>query len=554
MTLFDIAERRKIGTTKSLASFLSFNSDSSAIDAVFSDGQVLRITVPTLQEQTGVKLEAFSQIVRGVSRGSSDPNLFFTFEQNRAVMRSFSSPNYLELLAENVSQPNDFKILNTPEFRLTLVNRNNAIELRAGPTASKLLTLPTDQVQSIAVTPDGKFLLACYSDLSKPLAKPQVSIWSVSSLFQANNLSNATITQCSRDGLLVAIGELNQVHLLDAKSHKAKLSIATKHPHVTAIAYHPNGQSLATVGADGKLCIWSTADGKLIRESAALGSPAGALDFSPEGKRIAIGVGDRVDVVDSEGLQSVFQLSKHTDNVNDVKFDSSGERLVSTGDDGIVALWDTTKGTLISEWQSQGDSITRAAWTPNDEEIAVIAIPQRLRTYLVAETRTRTVSKCVMVIEERTRTNNVPVTKTITRTKRVPYTEVVETKEKQEVEVEVDGEKRKATVEVSVPKTITKYQEVEYTENVTEVQQVTESYTVQVPKTVFEEVAYTVLVPVVHQFKTPAAESSGKPRVELLQVSEMASKAKWIPKQAVFLIHFNTPRTDFDYSSGPTVV
>ncbi len=129
------------------------------------------------------------------------------------------------------------------------------------------------------------------------------------------------------------------------------------------------------------------------------------MDFSPDGKRIAIGVGDRVDVVDSEGLQSVFQLSKHTDNVNDVKFDSSGERLVSTGDDGIVALWDTTKGTLISEWQSQGDSITRAAWTPNDEEIAVIAIPQRLRTYLVAETRTRTVSKCVMVIELRTRTN-----------------------------------------------------------------------------------------------------------------------------------------------------
>ncbi len=41
----------------------------------------------------------------------------------------------------------------------------------------------------------------------------------------------------------------------------------------------------------------------------------------------------------------------------------------------------------------------------------------------------------------------------------------------------------------------------------------------------------TVLVPVVHQFKAPAAESSGKPRVELLRVSEMASKAKWIPKR-----------------------
>ncbi len=49
------------------------------------------------------------------------------------------------------------------------------------------------------------------------------------------------------------------------------------------------------------------------------------------------------------------------------------------------------------------------------------------------------------------------------------------------------------------------------------IQQVEKTYTVQVPKTVFEEVAYTVLVPVVHQFKTPAAESSGKPRVELLQ-------------------------------------
>ncbi len=97
----------------------------------------------------------------------------------------------------------------------------------------------------------------------------------------------------------------------------------------------------------------------------------------------------------------------------------------------------TPKGTLISEWQSQGDSITRAAWTPNDEEncghrhpATVADLPRRrnansnsLKMRDGAETRDKN-GEC---------SANDNRTKTRTRT----VSETVETTEQREVEVEL---------------------------------------------------------------------------------------------------------------------
>ncbi len=148
---------------------------------------------------------------------------------------------------------------------------------------------------------------------------------------------------------------------------------------------------------------------------------------------------------------------------------------------------------------------------------------------------------------------NVPETK-ITRTKRVPYTEMVKRKNNGKWKLKLTEKNEKPPLKCQFPKWSPSTGRAIHGDR-KEVQQVEEDLHRAGSENSFEEVAYKRSGACRSSIQDACGASSGKPRVELLQ-----SFPKWprrpsgSPKLAAFLIHFNTPRTDFDYSSGPTVV
>ena len=73
------------------------------------------------------------------------------------------------------------------------------------------------------------------------------------------------------------------------------------------------------------------------------------MAFSPDGKRIASGSGDKtVRVWDAATGQPVGQpLTGHTDGVTSVAFSPDGKRIVSGSDDKTVRVWDAATGQPI---------------------------------------------------------------------------------------------------------------------------------------------------------------------------------------------------------------
>jgi WD40 repeat protein len=103
---------------------------------------------------------------------------------------------------------------------------------------------------------------------------------------------------------------------------------------VHAVAFSPDGRSLATASDDRTSCVWDVATG--ARQARFVGHAGAVLSvaFSPDGSRVATGSSDstvRVWSVASSDVDLV--LRGHRGAVRDVAFDGD-ERLVSLGDDG----------------------------------------------------------------------------------------------------------------------------------------------------------------------------------------------------------------------------
>ena len=59
---------------------------------------------------------------------------------------------------------------------------------------------------------------------------------------------------------------------------------------VNALAFHPVHGTFATGGGDGVVALWDAQTKRRVRQYQTLGASVAALDFSPDGRFLAIGV------------------------------------------------------------------------------------------------------------------------------------------------------------------------------------------------------------------------------------------------------------------------
>jgi RNA polymerase sigma factor (sigma-70 family) len=196
-------------------------------------------------------------------------------------------------------------------------------------TGARLRSLSADmyQVFRLAFSPDGKSLaaVACGNpDFSPPVGSRSeiVSLWDVGT---------------------------GRLHELEGHTGGA-----------TSLAFAPDGKVLATGGHDGTLLLWDTATRKRLRAVTIAeevyfhrkgnGIDSGgirALAFAPDGKTIASANHDgTVRLFEAATGKQLRVLRGHANSVADVVFSPDGKTLASAGADQAVRLWDATTGAL----------------------------------------------------------------------------------------------------------------------------------------------------------------------------------------------------------------
>jgi WD40 repeat protein/tRNA A-37 threonylcarbamoyl transferase component Bud32 len=118
-----------------------------------------------------------------------------------------------------------------------------------------------------------------------------------------------------------------------------------------ALAYSPDGALLATSGADHTVRLWESATGAELRRIATPDRSVMALAFSPDGRTLA-GAGNasgpeargEVTLWDAASGRELRTFRGHTKWVGTVCFSPDGRRLASTGGDDLVKVWDPAAG------------------------------------------------------------------------------------------------------------------------------------------------------------------------------------------------------------------
>lgn len=153
-----------------------------------------------------------------------------------------------------------------------------------------------------------------------------------------------TVVEFSPDGRTVAVtGEGGTAEVRDASSgRRVRAPLPGMGSPAQAMAFSPDGGRLAVADLEGRLRVMDLRSGK-VRSGSRFPASALHLSFSPDGKLLAIGLGDRgTELRESRTLRTVARLRRGSGADGDrwVRFSPDGRLLAASSYGGDTQLWD----------------------------------------------------------------------------------------------------------------------------------------------------------------------------------------------------------------------
>ena len=149
----------------------------------------------------------------------------------------------------------------------------------------------------------------------------------------------------SPDGTRLAVGTSPGIWLYDARTG-AQIYLITGHSfRVNAVAFSPDGLTLASGSRDHTVRLWDVATGQEKSILTGHTNDVEAVAFSQDGTTLAsAGSDSTVRVWDVATGQEQHTLTGHVGKVGSVVFSPDGLTLASAGSDSTVRVWDVATG------------------------------------------------------------------------------------------------------------------------------------------------------------------------------------------------------------------
>jgi WD40 repeat protein/serine/threonine protein kinase len=223
----------------------------------------------------------------------------------------------------------------------------------------------TATVVSLSFSTDGTRLVSAsvgFGDNDRP-ARGEVIVWNTADTQKIATIAEASggrepfgffAVAFSPDGqTIAAAGGDERLRLWSTAGGPARHVLRGQKGRVRALAFSPDGSRLASGGDDQSVWLWDVAAGTVVTILRGHTAPIRGLAFSPDGARLASVSGghgtaghylsSEIKLWDVPTGQEVLTLRQRTAFATDIAFSPDGRRLATADSDSLVTLWEATE-------------------------------------------------------------------------------------------------------------------------------------------------------------------------------------------------------------------
>ena len=170
------------------------------------------------------------------------------------------------------------------------------------------------------------------------------------------------------------------LHLWDTSTNKLKATL-TRHPYViNSITYSQDGTTIATGGMDNKVWLWDIRTGSNRLALSGHSSMINIVAYSQDGLTIASGSNDTtVRLWNASTSRCKAILAGHTGFITSIAFSPDDTTIATGSSDNTVRLWDATTGQHKTTFQEHSDGVTSVVYAPDGNTIVSTSMNGEVR-------------------------------------------------------------------------------------------------------------------------------------------------------------------------------
>ena len=210
------------------------------------------------------------------------------------------------------------------------------------------------------------------------------------------------------DGTLLAVASSIGVWLYDARTGEERNLLTDRTSSVHSVAFSPDGQTLASGGADGNIALWDANTGEYLKTLTGHRDVVRSLAFSPDGQTLASGgADDNIHLWDvATGEQSNILFTSDMEFVTSLAFSPDGQTLAGAEGripidevrvpiigvflvddpperewDNIIRLWDANTGKEKNTLTGHTDVVVNLVFSPDGATIVSTSWDKTVRLW-----------------------------------------------------------------------------------------------------------------------------------------------------------------------------